>query len=235
MFRRIQSVSFSIGQLTFGSFTLLLAMIAMTSIASVVAIRHIDATFAELQHLQSLGDVAEEIDRRTRELRLAARDFVTDPAAPSGRAQEAASSLSALLKNTRLETRARAAGDDRRRHAAPCQLPGGHGADHRVDFSPYGTRRRFTAGPGPFRAGDIGSFGSRPHHAAPIVSGAEPTGGGVVGARPGCSGAGGERDEVDLDRRSDASRCDRRLRRCGVFAFRDRSPDRRAGPGGAGY
>ena len=103
MFRRIQSVSFSIGQLTFGSFTLLLAMIAMTSIASVVAIRHIDATFAELQHLQSLGDVAEEIDRRTKELRLAARDFVTDPAAPSGRAQEAASSLSALLKNTRLK------------------------------------------------------------------------------------------------------------------------------------
>ena len=103
MFRRIQSVSFSIGQLTFGSFTLLLAMIAMTSIASVVAIRHIDATFAELQHLQSLGDVAEEIDRRTKELRLAARDFVTDPAAPSGRVQEAASSLSALLKNTRLQ------------------------------------------------------------------------------------------------------------------------------------
>src|ERR1700733_9580184 len=103
MFRRIKSVSFSIGQLTFGSFTLLLAMIAMTSIASVVAIRHIDATFAELQHLQSLGDVAEEIDRRTKELRLAARDFVTDPAAPSGRAQEAASSLSALLKNTRLQ------------------------------------------------------------------------------------------------------------------------------------
>ncbi|MGA2997035.1 PAS domain S-box protein [Bradyrhizobium sp.] len=103
MFRRIQSVSFSIGQLTFGSFTLLLAMIAMTSIASVVAIRHIDATFAELQHLQSLGDVAEEIDRRTKELRLAARDFVTDPAAPSGRAQEASSSLSALLKNTRLQ------------------------------------------------------------------------------------------------------------------------------------
>jgi len=103
MFRRIQSFSFSIGQLTFGSFTLLLAMIAMTSIASVVAIRHIDATFAELQHLQSLGDVAEEIDRRTKELRLAARDFVTDPGAPSGRAQEAASSLSTLLKNTRLQ------------------------------------------------------------------------------------------------------------------------------------
>ena len=103
MFRRIKSASFSIGQLTFGSFTLLLAMIAMTSIASVVAIRHIDATFAELQHLQSLGEAAEEIDRRTKELRLAARDFVTDPAAPSGHVQEAAASLSTLLKNTRLQ------------------------------------------------------------------------------------------------------------------------------------
>ena len=102
MVRRTKSVSFSIGQLTFGSFAILLAMIAMTSIASVVAIRHIDTTFAELQHLQSLGEAAEEIDRRTKELRLAARDFVTDPAVPSGRVKEAAASLSALLKNTRL-------------------------------------------------------------------------------------------------------------------------------------
>ena len=69
-------------------------MIAMTSIASVISIRHIDATFAELQHLQSLGDLAEEIDRRMNELRLAARDFVTDPAAPSNRVCDAASSLS---------------------------------------------------------------------------------------------------------------------------------------------
>ena len=56
--QRIRSFSLSIGQLTFGSFLLLLAMIVMTSVASVVSIRHIDATFAELQHLQSLGDVA---------------------------------------------------------------------------------------------------------------------------------------------------------------------------------
>jgi PAS domain S-box-containing protein len=101
--RRIRSFSLSIGQLTFASFMLLLAMIVVTSVASVLSIRHIDATFAELQHLQSLGDVAEEIDRRTNELRLAARDFVTDPAAPSGQAWEAASSLSALLKKTRLQ------------------------------------------------------------------------------------------------------------------------------------
>jgi PAS domain S-box-containing protein len=101
--RRIRSVSFSIGQLTFGSFALLLAMIAMTSIASVVASRHINATFAELQHLQSLGEAAEEIDRRTKELRLAARDLVTNPAAPSDRVWDAASSLSKLLKNTRLQ------------------------------------------------------------------------------------------------------------------------------------
>jgi PAS domain S-box-containing protein len=101
--RRIRSVSFSIGQLTFASFLLLLAMIAMTSIASVLAIRHIDSTFAELQHLQSLGDVADEIDRRTKELRLAARDFVTDPATPTDRIWETAASLSTLLKNTRLQ------------------------------------------------------------------------------------------------------------------------------------
>ena len=101
--QRIRSFSLSIGQLTFGSFLLLLAMIVMTSVASVVSIRYIDATFAELQHLQSLGDVVEEIDRRTNELRLAARDFVTDPAAPSNQVWEAASSLSALLKKTRLQ------------------------------------------------------------------------------------------------------------------------------------
>jgi PAS domain S-box-containing protein len=103
MVRRIRSASFSIGQLTFGSFALLLAMIAMTSIASVVAIHHVGATFAELQHLRSLGEAAEEIDRRTKELRLAARDLVTDPAAPPDRVWEAASSLSTLLKNTRLQ------------------------------------------------------------------------------------------------------------------------------------
>jgi PAS domain S-box-containing protein len=101
--RRMRSASFSIEQLTFGSFTLLLAMIAMTSVASVVAIHHIDATFAELQHLRSLGEAVEEIDRRTKELRLAARDLMTDPAAPSDRVWEAASSLTTLLKNARLK------------------------------------------------------------------------------------------------------------------------------------
>jgi PAS domain S-box-containing protein len=101
--RRIRSFSLSIGQLTFASFALLLAMIVITSVASVVSIRHINTTFAELQHLQSIGDVAEEIDRRTNELRLASRDFVTDPAGPSSQVWEAASSLSALLKKTRLQ------------------------------------------------------------------------------------------------------------------------------------
>jgi len=101
--RRIRSFSLSIGQLTFASFMLLLAMIVMTSVASVVSIRHIDTTFAELQRLQSVGDLAEEIDRRMNELRLAARDFVTDPGASSDRVGAAASELSALLKKTRLE------------------------------------------------------------------------------------------------------------------------------------
>lgn len=100
--RRIRLFTPSIGQITFGSFLLLLAMIVMTSFASVLSIRHINATFAELQHLQSLGDVVDEIDRRTNELRLAARDYMTDPAS-SNHAWEAASSLSALLKKTRFQ------------------------------------------------------------------------------------------------------------------------------------
>ncbi|HEY5129216.1 MAG TPA: PAS domain S-box protein [Bradyrhizobium sp.] len=101
--RRARSFSLSIGQLTFGSFLLLLAVITATSMASVIAIRHIDSTFAELQRLQSVGDLAEEIDRRMNGLRLAARDFVTDPSARSDRVGEAAAALSALLKKTRLE------------------------------------------------------------------------------------------------------------------------------------
>jgi PAS domain S-box-containing protein len=101
--QRIRSFSLSIGQLTFASFMLLLAMIVMTSVASVVAIRHTDATFTELQRLQRVDDLAEEIDRRMNELRLAARDFVTDPAVPSSQVWEAAASLTALLKKTRLE------------------------------------------------------------------------------------------------------------------------------------
>jgi PAS domain S-box-containing protein len=101
--QRIRSLSLTIGQLTFGGFLLVLAVIAITSTASVVAIRHIDATFAELQRLQSVGDLAEEIDRRMNELRLAARDFVTEPGAQSSQVGEAAATLGEILKKTRLE------------------------------------------------------------------------------------------------------------------------------------
>src|SRR5215204_50949 len=90
--QRIRSFSLSIGQLTFGSFLLVLAVITITSAASVVAIRHIDATFTELRRLQSVGDLAEDIDRRMNELRLAARDFVTEPGARSKEVGEAANS-----------------------------------------------------------------------------------------------------------------------------------------------
>lgn len=98
-----RSFSLSIGQLTFGSFMLVLAVIIITSTASVIAIRHIDSTFGELQRLQSVGDLAEDIDRRMNELRLAARDFVTDPGTQSVQVGEAATSLSEVLKKTRLE------------------------------------------------------------------------------------------------------------------------------------
>ena len=95
--------SLSIRQLTYGSILLLLAMIAMTSIASVVSLRKIDATFGELQRLQSVDDLAAEIERRMSELRLAARDFVTDPGSQPGRVWEATSALNDLIKKTRLE------------------------------------------------------------------------------------------------------------------------------------
>jgi len=101
--QRMRSFSFSIGQLTFGGFLLVLTVIMMTSFASVIAIRHIDTTFAELQRLQSVGDLAEEIDRRMNELRLAARDYVTNPEANSTGVWDAASALNELLKKTRLE------------------------------------------------------------------------------------------------------------------------------------
>ena len=101
--QKTRSFSLSIGQLTFGSFLLVLAAIATTSIASVVSIRQIDVTFAELQRLRSVGDLAEDIDRRMNELRLAARDFVTDPGTQSTQVGDAATALGELLKKTRLE------------------------------------------------------------------------------------------------------------------------------------
>jgi len=101
--QRIRSFSLSIGQLTFGSFLLLLVIIAATSMASVIAIRHIDTTFSDLRRLQDVSDLAEGIDRQMNELRLAARDFVTDPTDQSDRVVQAASELNALLKRTRLQ------------------------------------------------------------------------------------------------------------------------------------
>ncbi|MCE3257963.1 MAG: signal transduction histidine kinase, partial [Nitrobacter vulgaris] len=95
--------SLSIGQITFGGFFLVLAIIVTTSVANVVATRHLDNTFAELQRLDSVGDLAEELDRRLNELRLAARDYVTDPKAQSSRVWDATSSLNELLKKTRIK------------------------------------------------------------------------------------------------------------------------------------
>src|SRR3954469_17190057 len=100
---KIRAFAFSIGQLTFGSFLLVLAVIIITSTASVIAIRHIDQTFGELQRLQSVGDLAEDIDPRMNELRLAARDFVTDPGTQSVQVADAATALGEVLKKTRLE------------------------------------------------------------------------------------------------------------------------------------
>jgi PAS domain S-box-containing protein len=99
----MRTSSLSIGQITFGGFLLVLAIMVITSIASVVATRHLDNTFAELQRLDKIGDLAEEIDRRMGELRLAARDYVTDPGAESNDVWGAASSLNEVIKKTRIE------------------------------------------------------------------------------------------------------------------------------------
>jgi PAS domain S-box-containing protein len=101
--QRVRSSSLSIGQLTFGGFLLVLAVILVTGIASVVAIRDIGMTFAELQRLQRVGDLAENIDRRMNSLRLAARDFVTDPDVQPETVTQAAVELENLLKNNRIE------------------------------------------------------------------------------------------------------------------------------------
>ncbi|ABA05005.1 signal transduction histidine kinase [Nitrobacter winogradskyi Nb-255] len=102
-FQRMKSSSLSIGQITFGGFFLVLAIIVITSVANVVATRHLDNTFAELQRLDSVVDLAEELDRRMNELRLAARDYVTDPQAQSSRVWGATSSLNEMLKKTRIK------------------------------------------------------------------------------------------------------------------------------------
>src|ERR1700730_4690231 len=94
IFRRARSTSLSIGQLTFGGFLLVLAIIVVTSTVSVIAVHHLDTTFAELQRLQTVRDLAEEIDRRMNGLRLAARDFVTEPDAQPERVSQAAGALS---------------------------------------------------------------------------------------------------------------------------------------------
>ncbi len=144
--QRIRSLSLSIGQLTFGSFLLVLAVITATSMASVIAIRHIDATFGELQRVQGVGDLAEEIDRQVNELRLAARDFVTDPNAQSARVGEAVVGAERAPEKDPAGTRARTAEHDRRRRAAFCQLPRRHRSRHRPDRAPRRTDRGVAAG-----------------------------------------------------------------------------------------
>jgi PAS domain S-box-containing protein len=101
--QRVRSSSLSIGQLTFGGFLMVLVVIMVTGINSVVSIRDIGMTFAELQRLQRVGELAEDIDRRMNSLRLAARDFVTDPEAEPEKVSQAALAFGDLLKNTRLD------------------------------------------------------------------------------------------------------------------------------------
>jgi PAS domain S-box-containing protein len=93
----------SIGRIIFGSFLLLLAIIVGTSVVSVLAIHRLNDTFTELQRLQRVGDLAEEIDRRMNELRLAARDFLSEPNPRAAQVREPATALAQLLQDARPE------------------------------------------------------------------------------------------------------------------------------------
>ena len=179
---KTRSFAFSIGQLTFGSILLVLAVIIITSAASVIAIRHIDQTFAELQRLQSVGDLAEDIDRRMNELRLAARDFVTDPGTQSMQVAEAATALVRGPEKDAARTCARAAGHDRRRHRTPYHLPQRHRADFVPDQPPRRPDRRAAALARKVRHGRRRQPGSRPH--LDPVPDPKPHRFGLAGAQP---------------------------------------------------
>ncbi len=88
------------------------------------------------------------------ELRLAARDFVTDPARQSDRVGEAAAALSALLKKTRLELAPEQQDMIDGVTAAAGELPRRHRARHRADRAPRRTGRGLAAGARAVRAGD---------------------------------------------------------------------------------
>src|SRR5437016_11341925 len=151
--QRIQSFSLSIGQLTFASFMLLLAMIVMTSVASVVSIRHIDATFAELQRLQSLGDLAG--DRPPHERIAACGEGLCDRSGGSVQPGLGGGFLAeqSLEENTAAAS-PRSAGNDRRRLRAAPELPRRHRARYHIDRAPGGTGRRVAAGAPAFRSGN---------------------------------------------------------------------------------
>src|SRR5437773_1976040 len=101
--KRLRSSQASIGQIIFGSFLLLLAIIIGTSFVSVFAIHRLGDTFTELQRQQRIGDLAEEIDRRMNELRLAARDFLSEKNPQSAHVREPAAALAQLLEEVRSE------------------------------------------------------------------------------------------------------------------------------------
>ena len=103
------------------------------------------------------------------ELRLAARDFVTDPSAQSDRVGEAASALSALLKKTRLELAPEQQDMIDGVAQRLAELPRWHRARHRADRAPRRTGRGLAAGARAVRIGD--RRGARPGRRETTCSG----------------------------------------------------------------
>jgi PAS domain S-box-containing protein len=101
--RQLRPSQASIGRIIFGSFLVLLAVIVGTSIVNVLAMHRLNDTFTQLQRLQRVGDLAEEIDRRMSELRLAARDFLSGQNPQGARVSGPAEALAQLLQDARPE------------------------------------------------------------------------------------------------------------------------------------
>ena len=137
--------SLSIGQLTFGSFLLVLAVIIITSTASVIAIRH---------HRFDLCRTAAAAERRRPRRghrppheRTAARGarFRHRSGHPIGPGRRRRHRADRAPEEDPAGARPRTAGHDRRRHRAPRDLPQRHRADLDADQPPRRTDRGVAA------------------------------------------------------------------------------------------
>ncbi len=85
--------------LIYGGFALLVVVIVAASLIGASAMRRVDHTFRDVQRVQRSNDLADEIERRAFQLRLAVRDVINKSQDPTA-ARTVVDSLEALLKDT---------------------------------------------------------------------------------------------------------------------------------------